>query len=400
MKRPPKPRARGAHEPSEPTPSRGTGRQNVAAQSAGRAPSQPQQRSGSRAGQMPVDSARAQTSRSDSKNRSGRTDSGSQGGRKLQLQQTASTQHARKDESDSAQRRKYYTSNRATKEFGPRQEVSNGGDDKPQGKFRLGGKKAGGSGGFGWPWGGKSRSENELSQRRREIQRAHRRRLLRYLAISAAAAAVVVALAAVAFFSPLFALDVKNVKITGATQEVPEAQIRQMVEPYAKLALPRVSTAKVAQSIESLAMVKSAEVTRHWPRGLDVAIAVRQPLMAVAKGDTWEVLDADGVLLREVGELEEGLIKAELTNAEEANRAKAVQLIAGVIPALKGEFRQQVDTLVSDGVSVEIRTVDGPLIKWGDTSDSDFKAQVVQLLMQQRPAQVYDVSTPTRPVTS
>ncbi len=50
--------------------------------------------------------------------------------------------------------------------------------------------------------------------------------------------------------------------------------------------------------------------------------------------------------------------------------------------------------------SVEMRTLDGRIIKWGDESDSQLKAQVLKLLLDQRPAQVYDVSTPARPVTS
>lgn len=47
-----------------------------------------------------------------------------------------------------------------------------------------------------------------------------------------------------------------------------------------------------------------------------------------------------------------------------------------------------------------MRTLDGRIIKWGDESDSQLKAQVLKLLLDQRPAQVYDVSTPARPVTS
>lgn len=352
MKRPPKPRARAAHEPGEPTAPR------------------------------PTTSGRQVSARTEVTG--GARSAGAVG----------------KQRQGCESRRQYYTSKRATKEFGQRQEGEKSHQKPAKAKGWLNGRKPTDKGSFWWPWGGKKHPENELSGRRWEIQRAHRRRLIRYFTYSAVVLTVVVALAAVALFSPLFALDPKKVKVTGATKEVPATQVQQMVEPYAKIPLPRVRTAQVAKAVESIALVKSAKVSRHWPRGLEVAITVRHPAMAVAKGNAWEVLDAEGVLLREGDQLEEGLIKAELTNVEGANRAKAVKLIAGVIPALKGEFREQIDTVVSDGVSVEIRTVNGPLIKWGDDSESDFKAQVVQLLMQQRPAQVYDVSTPTRPVTS
>lgn len=302
---------------------------------------------------------------------------------------------------DEKERSRYYPSTRATAEFGERHDTSNAsglGVETSEtalsantfrgrfGKWRLGRRKP--------------RLDNELSLRRREIQRAHRRRLLRYLIMSLATIAVVAALVALAFFSPLFALDPNRVKVRGANAQVPQSQVQQAIQPYAHIPLPRLRTGAIREAVESITMVKSATVSRHWPRGLDIAITVRQPVLAVAVGEKWEVLDDQGVKLRETNKVEEGLVKAELTTKEGTDRSAAVNLIVKVLNSVNGDFKAQIDTMVSDGVSVEIRTVDGPLIKWGDAKESDFKAQVVQLLMKQRPAQVYDVSTPTRPVTS
>ena len=64
------------------------------------------------------------------------------------------------------------------------------------------------------------------------------------------------------------------------------------------------------------------------------------------------------------------------------------------------ELSERVDLMIGDALTVELRTNDGRVIKWGDESDSKLKADVVLLLLEQRPAQVYDVSTPSRPVTS
>ena len=48
---------------------------------------------------------------------------------------------------------------------------------------------------------------------------------------------------------------------------------------------------------------------------------------------------------------------------------------------------------------VRLDLVDGSQVVWGDEDESALKAQVLELLVEQRPASVYDLRDPRKPVT-
>ncbi|MDO5722061.1 MAG: FtsQ-type POTRA domain-containing protein [Actinomycetaceae bacterium] len=243
-------------------------------------------------------------------------------------------------------------------------------------------------------------SANELDLKRQQIKRANRWRIARYVGISLAVIATMVSLVAVAFLSPLFALDASKIRVSGTGQKVSQEQVLAALTPYHQVPLPRLDIASVRGQVEKITQVKSANVTRQWPRGIEVAITVRQPALAVPEGDQWKLLDAEAVELETAAQVPPGVMKADLNNAEDENRKRGVEMIVKVIDHVQPEFKELIDTVVSDGVTVQIRTVNGPVVKWGSPEESQFKSEVALILMQQRPAQVYDVSTPTRPVTS
>ena len=62
-------------------------------------------------------------------------------------------------------------------------------------------------------------------------------------------------------------------------------------------------------------------------------------------------------------------------------------------------FRSQVSSISADDLVVTLDLVDGSQVIWGDEDESELKAQVLELLVEQRPSAVYDLRDPRRPVT-
>ncbi|MDO5034355.1 MAG: FtsQ-type POTRA domain-containing protein [Actinomycetaceae bacterium] len=240
----------------------------------------------------------------------------------------------------------------------------------------------------------------ELGERRAEIKSARRMAILMRILIALGALAVVAAIVWAVFFSPFFALTASKIEVTGLNDDVPESAVQEKLTPYVGVPLPRISMGSAQESIEGIVQVKSARVSRAWPDGLSVNITVREPIAAEKTDEGYNVLDGEGVVIRSTLEYPEGLALVELNTEAEEDRETAMTRVAKVHEALPAELRERVAVYVGNALTVEMRTTDGRLIKWGDESDSGLKAQVVMLLLDQRPAQVYDVSTPARPVTS
>lgn len=202
------------------------------------------------------------------------------------------------------------------------------------------------------------------------------------------------------FFSPIFGVALGKVSVSGTNEQVSVDEVKSAVAPYVGTPLPRLSTDQVEKSVEGITLVQDAQVVRAWPKGLDISIKIRQPVAGVLTNGQFQIVDAEGIVIGTSDALPEGLVKAELKVDNDEDRAKAMGRISTVLTDIPKEFKGVVDTVIADSLTVEIRTVDGRIIKWGDETQSAEKANVALLLLEQRPAQVYDVSTPSRPVTS
>ncbi|MDO5049644.1 MAG: FtsQ-type POTRA domain-containing protein [Actinomycetaceae bacterium] len=240
----------------------------------------------------------------------------------------------------------------------------------------------------------------ELDERRHELKAARRKAVAMRAAIGLAIVALLAGLGWTVFFSPLFALSASDVRVTGIDEGTAEVEIQDKLSPLVGTPLPRISMDSVEGSLESIVEVQSASASRAWPKGLNINIVLREPLAFAKEGEGFNVLDRDGIVLRSAPEAPQDLIQVELNTESEQERSKAMGRIATVHAELPPELAERVALYISDALTVELRTIDGRVIKWGDETESKLKAEVALLLLDQRPAQVYDVSTPTRPVTS
>ena len=239
----------------------------------------------------------------------------------------------------------------------------------------------------------------DLNERRKERQQAQRRLVITRIATVSAACVVAIALVWGIFFSPLFALDMSKVSIEGLGDDnATISEVQAAVEPFASTPLPRLSTSKVSAAVGGVRLVREAQVARTWPRGLRVTVRPRQAVLAVKEGAAWSLVDDQGVSLSSSPSMPEGMAPTTLPDGDE--RSRAAGEVAAIWAAMGDELRSQITMITHDGQTVSMTLSNSRTLNWGVASENDLKAKVAQVLISQRQARTYDVSSPVHPVTS
>ncbi|WP_411376160.1 cell division protein FtsQ/DivIB [Arthrobacter sp. MPF02] len=228
-----------------------------------------------------------------------------------------------------------------------------------------------------------------------------KRRRRKLLMVVSTVAALVAALLAGAVYSPLLALQ--TVSVSG-TRLLTPAQVQEALEPLRGTPLPQISDGDVARLLEPLVQVKSVSVEARPPSGLAVAVRERVPVALVKQGEQYQLVDVEGVQLATTDDPASvslpvidggaGTIGQDLFRA---TAAVLGALPADVLARLSNASAQSVD-------AVELKLVDGQTIIWGNASERELKAKVLEALLKvpadpKNPVKVYDVSVPRHPVT-
>ncbi|WP_158027177.1 cell division protein FtsQ/DivIB [Gleimia coleocanis] len=246
----------------------------------------------------------------------------------------------------------------------------------------------------------KNHQSSELEERRLEVRRA-KLRSYSWLGISVVAGLLVVGgLVWAVFFSTLFALNAQQITVVKGSEKVSPAQVQTILRKWDGVPLPRVSTGNMEAELASIPLVKSAEVSRSWPNGLEISLDLRVPVFSVEEAGQWQIYDTEGVQIETSPVIAEGTLRAELTATDPQKRVQALQLMAQVRSQLDVELLEEVAVLRSEGSLLEIVLNSGAVVKWGDASDTPFKLKVLKVLLGQVPAKLYDVSVPAKPVTA
>lgn len=203
------------------------------------------------------------------------------------------------------------------------------------------------------------------------------------------ALALVITLAALAWFSPL--LSVREVRIDGAG-EIPEEQIRELLQVPETGSILRIDTAAMAARVATIPKVRSARVQRVLPSTVRVRIEPRTPVLYYDSPEGAHLLDADGIEYAiepaPIGVPQ--LVTARPGSADELTRA-AVAVARVLPPALE----VQVETIRAAGASeISLTLRDGRTVLWGSSEDGERKSAVVVPLLT-RPGTVFDVSSPS-----
>lgn len=251
------------------------------------------------------------------------------------------------------------------------------------------------------------------AERFAERTRLRRRLTRRRVAWSAAGAVAVGALGWVTFFSPVLALDARQVQVVGQGTVVDPAAVLEVVAAYDGTPLPRLDTVELRRQVLDVPGVRAAEVTRDWPHGLAITLVSREPVAAVpapAEGTSppadaapagYLLLDVEGVQVGRSAEPPAGLpVVAVPTDDEDA---RAMTAVLAVLDSLPPELADQVTGAGAGSEdTVSLTLADGVRVEWGSAEQSALKARVV-LTLRAAPASagaaVLDVSAPTMPIT-
>ncbi|WP_407709421.1 cell division protein FtsQ/DivIB [Arthrobacter nitrophenolicus] len=228
-----------------------------------------------------------------------------------------------------------------------------------------------------------------------------KRRKRNLLMVVAAVVALVAGLLAGAVYSPVLALE--SISVSG-TRLLTPGQVQGALEPLRGKPLPQITDEEVGRLLEPLVQVKSVSAEARPPSGLAVAVRERVPVALVKQGEQYQLVDVEGVQLAATADPASvslpvidggaGTIGQDLFRA---TAAVLGALPADVLAKLSNASAQSVD-------AVELKLVDGQTIIWGNASEKELKAKVLEALLKvpadpKNPVKVYDVSVPRHPVT-
>jgi cell division protein FtsQ len=235
--------------------------------------------------------------------------------------------------------------------------------------------------------------------------RRRRRRAL----IGVAGVVVVVAIVmALAMFSPVLA--VKTITVDG-NKLATEKSLQSVLSPLLNKPLPQVTLADVEALLKPVPQVKSVTMEARPPSTLLVHMVERVPVALLKNGNGYLLVDQDGVQLGTTKD--PAKVPLPLIDGGTAAIGKATfHAMTAVLATLpKSVLSQLANASAKSPDAVQLKLNDGKTIIWGNASDMELKAQVLDALINAPaptpvagqpdppPVNVYDVSAPRHPVT-
>ena len=236
-----------------------------------------------------------------------------------------------------------------------------------------------------------------LQQRYEEQRVANRKRSfnkLKRLVYAVVAAALV---AWVALASPLFALRMSEIRVSGSGGQLSPASVAKVIGDQEGRSLLLIDVAKQAKRVDkAFVRVRSVTIEREWPRGLNVMVTMRVPVAVLKTAKGYQILDADAVVLETRSSQPAGL--AVIESSGKINSVQ-VQSITTAMGALDESVRSQVvSASATESGYVSFKLSSGASVIWGDNDRPALKARVLKTLLSIQ-ASVYDVSYPLNPTT-
>ncbi|WAH97911.1 cell division protein FtsQ/DivIB [Arthrobacter sp. MMS18-M83] len=226
--------------------------------------------------------------------------------------------------------------------------------------------------------------------------RKRRRTVLAALAIIVA---LVAGIMAAAIYSPVFA--VRTVTVDGAKLLQPAA-VQKALEPVKGKPLPQINDAEIAALLKPLVQVRSVSTEARPPSELLVHITERVPVALVKNGDSYLLVDVDGVKLGSTPD--NASVPLPVIDGQGANQDlfKAITAVLATLPA--DVLAKMASASAKSPDAVELKLTDGKIVVWGNADEKELKARVLEALLKapanpKVPVNVYDVSAPRHPFT-
>lgn len=236
-----------------------------------------------------------------------------------------------------------------------------------------------------------------LQQRYEEQRVANRKRSFNKLKRLVYAVVVLALVAWVALASPLFALRMSEIRVSGSGGQLSPASVAKVIGDQEGRSLLLIDVAKQAKRVDkAFVRVRSVTIEREWPRGLNVMVTMRVPVAVLKTAKGYQILDADAVVLETRSSQPAGL--AVIESSGKINSVQ-VQSITTAMGALDESVRSQVvSASATESGYVSFKLSSGASVIWGDNDRPALKARVLKTLLSIQ-ASVYDVSYPLNPTT-
>ncbi|MFE4197293.1 FtsQ-type POTRA domain-containing protein [Paenarthrobacter sp. NPDC056912] len=214
-------------------------------------------------------------------------------------------------------------------------------------------------------------------------------------------AALVAVLLAGAVYSPVLA--VRTITVDGTTILTPDAVQKALSDLEGK-PLPQVSEQEINELLKPLVQVRSATMEARPPSELLVHVNERVPVALLKQGESYVMVDVDGVQLGATKDL--SAVALPLIDAGAgATNTELFKAIASVLDTLPADVLARMSTAsAASADAVELKLVDGKTVVWGNAEDRELKAKALEALLKMPadpkvPVNVYDVSVPRHPFT-
>jgi cell division protein FtsQ len=195
------------------------------------------------------------------------------------------------------------------------------------------------------------------------------------------------------FFSSV--VTVRDVSVRG-NQTMSSVRVEAVAKAPIGRQLARVDLGAIQARVESIPAVKSVSVSRSWPHTIAISITERTPVAVVDRGADLQGVDEDGVLFGSYAREPDDLPL--ITTAPDV-RSEALAEAARVVTSLRADISARVDKVEVESVDrIRLRLAGGRTVMWGSAEDSEQKAAVLAVLLDQ-PGNEIDVSVPGRPTT-
>ena len=235
------------------------------------------------------------------------------------------------------------------------------------------------------------KSHRSSTRRGKQAARATRRRK----ALAFIVMALVLVLLGAGLWAVYFstALVTKRVTVVG-THNLTRTQVSLAAQVPLGVPLARQDLDVIAARTSTLPAIESAAVTRDWPSTITVTVVERRPVLGLRQSGSYVVVDKYGVAYQTQPVLPPEVLLAEV-NPGDAHLLRETAIVAAALPH---KLRGRVDRITAgsrDSIALVLKS--GRLVTWGDSSESELKAQVMGALLKQKPQSSIDVSSPHNP---
>ena len=258
----------------------------------------------------------------------------------------------------------------------------------------------GGTGGGSGSGGGDS-SGNSVSATVLTFPEPPVRRRRRWLLASVVSGVVLLgAFLAFLFLSPALAL--KTVTVQGNSLLSTE-EVHRALQPLMGQPLTTIADDDVAALLADRPEVAGVDVVAQPPSEIVVTIAERVPVAVLQSGDAFLLIDDEGLVIGTAANRAEARLPL-IDGGTEAVNSAVFSTVTSVLSVLPEGVLAQLDHASASSVdSVELQLANGQKVFWGSAESNVAKSRALEALLgmapKDPPIKVFDVSTPTAPVT-